>query len=141
MPELPEVETIRRGLAATVIGARIARVQVSEPRLRRRVDVRRLAGLAGRTIGGVDRRAKYLLIHVGDGLTWLVHLGMSGRFLLVPDAEPPGAHEHVRVWLGDGRALAFRDPRRFGWMRLGPLAELDELAALGPEPLSDEFGF
>jgi formamidopyrimidine-DNA glycosylase len=158
MPELPEVETIRRGLERRLRGARISRVEIREPRLRRVVDQDALRALVGRKIEGIARRAKYLLADVGGGLVWLMHLGMSGRLLLVPTDAPAGEHEHVRIEFDrpinrrdDARsrwsrtapveqptklALCYRDPRRFGWMRVARAEALDELAGLGPEPLN-----
>jgi formamidopyrimidine-DNA glycosylase len=135
MPELPEVETIRRGLERRLRGARITSVVVREPRLRRRVDETALTSLVGRRIGSLERRGKYLLADVGDGLVWLMHLGMSGRLLLLAPQAAVGEHEHVRVCFDVPKVLCYRDPRRFGWMRVAPLAELDEIAGLGPEPL------
>jgi formamidopyrimidine-DNA glycosylase len=157
MPELPEVETIRRGLDRRLRGARITRVEIREPRLRRVVDEEALRGLVGRRIGGIARRGKYLLADVGGGLVWLMHLGMSGRLLLLAADAPPGEHEHVRIDVDpptrrreDGGpdcsrtapterpaefALCYRDPRRFGWMRVARAEALDELDGLGPEPL------
>ncbi len=139
MPELPEVETIRRGLERRVRGARIGDVTVRETRLRAPVDATRLRRLRGRTIREVSRRAKYLLLDVGDDLVWLVHLGMSGRFLLIDANAPFETHEHIRVAIDGVGALAFRDPRRFGLMRLGRLEDFAELGGLGPEPLDDAF--
>lgn len=140
MPELPEVETIRRGLERSLRGARVVRVQVREPRLRRRLDAVALGALVGRRVEGVTRRAKYLLVDVGDGLVWLIHLGMSGRLVWLPPQSPAGPHEHVRVEFDPPGALCYRDPRRFGWMRLAPAEDLDEIAGLGPEPLDGELG-
>lgn len=139
MPELPEVETIRRSLDRGLRGARIRAVDVREPRLRRPIDVPALGRLVGRRVAGVGRRAKYLVFDVGGGLVWIHHLGMSGRLLLVPSAAERGEHEHVRVELDGGRALAYRDPRRFGLMRVGRIDELEELRDLGPEPLDAAF--
>src|SRR5262245_49607892 len=135
MPELPEVETIRKGLARGLCGARVTSVLIREPRLRRRVDEAALNSLVGRRIGTIERRAKYLLADVGDDRVWLMHLGMSGRLLLLPPQAAVGQHEHVRVSFDVGRVLCYRDPRRFGWMRVASRAELDEIADLGPEPL------
>jgi len=129
MPELPEVETIRGGLERGLRGARVTEVLIREPRLRRRVDQAALRSLVGRRIAAIERRAKYLLADVGDERVWLMHLGMSGRLLLLPRGAPVGEHEHV------GKVLCYRDPRRFGWMRVAPRKELDEIAGLGPEPL------
>ncbi|MGH7804877.1 MAG: bifunctional DNA-formamidopyrimidine glycosylase/DNA-(apurinic or apyrimidinic site) lyase [Candidatus Binatia bacterium] len=139
MPELPEVETIRRGLERRVRGARIGEVVIRETRLRSPVDEGALRSLEGRTIRDVSRRAKYLLLDVGDGLVWLLHLGMSGRFLLVDRRAPFELHEHVRVAVDGVGALAFRDPRRFGLMRVGRIEDFAELAGLGPEPLDERF--
>jgi formamidopyrimidine-DNA glycosylase len=140
LPELPEVETIRRGLERSLRGARIVRVEVREPRLRRRVDADALGALVGRRVEGVARRAKYLLVDVGDGLVWLIHLGMSGRLVWLPPPGPAAPHEHVRVEFEPPGALCYRDPRRFGWMRLARAEDLDEVAGLGPEPLDAELG-
>ena len=139
MPELPEVETIRRGLERRVRGARIGAVVIRETRLRAPIDVVALAGLEGRTIRAVSRRAKYLLLDVGDDLVWLVHLGMSGRFRVVDADAPLESHEHLRVTLPDVGALTLRDPRRFGLVRIGRLEDFTELHGLGPEPLDEEF--
>jgi len=140
MPELPEVETIRRGLDRRLRGARITRVDVSEPRLRRVVDDVALRALVGRRVERIERRAKYLLADVGDGLVWLMHLGMSGRLLLLPAGVAAGAHEHVRVEFEEAGVLCYRDPRRFGWMRVAPRGDLSELVGLGPEPLNGRLG-
>ena len=139
MPELPEVETIRRGLERNLVGAGIVAVEVREPRLRRVVDRDALGLLVGRRIHAVGRRAKYLLVDVGDDLVWLMHLGMSGRVLLVPGEAPAEEHEHVRVDFDRPLTLRYRDPRRFGWMRLARRDDLEEIAGLGPEPLDGRF--
>jgi formamidopyrimidine-DNA glycosylase len=135
MPELPEVETIRRGLERRLRGACITSIVIREPRLRRRVDERALNSLVGRRIAAIERRAKYLLADVGDGWVWLIHLGMSGRLLLLSPEAAPGDHEHVRVSFDVPSVLCYRDPRRFGWMRVARRGDLQELAGLGPEPL------
>ncbi|MGH7896646.1 MAG: bifunctional DNA-formamidopyrimidine glycosylase/DNA-(apurinic or apyrimidinic site) lyase [Candidatus Binatia bacterium] len=135
MPELPEVETIRRGLDARLRGLTIRGVEVREPRLRRTIDVAALSALSGRRVEAVARRAKYLLVDVGGGWVWLIHLGMSGRLLVLPEGTPAAAHEHVRVDLEGELVLCYRDPRRFGLMRVGRLEEFAELRGLGPEPL------
>ena len=140
MPELPEVETIRRGLDRRLRGARIGRVEVYESRLRRPLDAAGIAVLHGRRIEHVGRRGKYLLFDVGDGLCWLVHLGMSGRLVLGPPGRPRVPHEHVRVSFDPPAALVYADPRRFGLMRVGQTGDLEELGFLGPEPLGEEFG-
>ncbi|MFO1310421.1 MAG: DNA-formamidopyrimidine glycosylase family protein, partial [Burkholderiales bacterium] len=136
MPELPEVETVCRTIAPHVVGRRVLSVDVRERRLRRPIADDFARRLAGRTIGGVARRAKYVLLDVGDGLNWVVHLGMSGRFCVGdPPADLP--HVHVLVELEGGVRLYFRDPRRFGLMMLS--AGEADLGVLGVEPLGGEF--
>ena len=135
MPELPEVEVTRRGIAPQVAGRRISAVAVREPRLRWRVP-EAVRGLAGRTVRSVGRRAKYLLLDCGDGHL-IVHLGMSGSLRVLPLDATPGKHDHFDLVLGD-RMLRLRDPRRFGAV-LWTTAGLDThplLRHLGVEPLS-----
>jgi len=139
MPELPEVETTRRGIAPHLLGQTVERVVVRDRRLRwpipEDLDVR----LSGQRIEAVERRAKYLLIRVQSG-TLIAHLGMSGSLRLVPAELPAAKHEHVDILLGSGQALRYTDPRRFGallWSEL-PL-EHPLLASLGPEPLDEGF--
>lgn len=139
MPELPEVETLRRGLATALVGRRVAAVRVYERRLRRRVAPSFEAALLGRRISAVRRRAKYLLLELDDGTVWLVHFGMSGTLVVLPRATPRRVHTHVVIALDDGRVLHFHDPRRFGLMRVGTTADLCELQVLGVEPLDAEF--
>ncbi|MEB2284792.1 MAG: DNA-formamidopyrimidine glycosylase [Polyangiaceae bacterium UTPRO1] len=139
MPELPEVETVRRGLADAVAGRRITVVEVHERRLRRPLARDFAARLAGRRIEGVRRRAKYLLLDLDDGASWLVHLGMTGTMVVRPADEPRRVHTHVVVQLDDGRTLRFHDPRRFGSMQIGAADALAPLATLGPEPLTAGF--
>jgi formamidopyrimidine-DNA glycosylase len=139
MPELPEVETVRRGLAAAISGRQIRAVDVHERRLRRPLARDFAARLVGRRIERVRRRAKYLLLDLDDGASWLVHLGMTGTLVVVPAAEPLRIHTHVVAALDDGRTLRFHDPRRFGLMRVAPAERLAELASLGPEPLAADF--
>jgi len=141
MPELPEVEVLRRSLQPGVVGATIEAVRVHNPNLREAVDRRRLATCRGRQILAVRRRAKYLLLDLSGDQTVVVHLGMSGRFTLTPAAEPAAAHEHVVIGLDGARSLRFRDPRRFGLILLRPTATLAEdshLAHLGLEPLGED---
>lgn len=139
MPELPEVETTRRGIAPHLIGQRVSRVIVRERRLRwpipEDLDVR----LSGQRIEAVERRAKYLLIKAETG-TLISHLGMSGNLRLVEAGLPAAKHEHVDIELESGLSLRYTDPRRFGallWSEL-PL-EHELLARLGPEPLTELF--
>lgn len=140
MPELPEVETTRRGIEPFVLGRRVVRLLVRNPRLRWRVPAVLGRELAGETIRAVSRRAKYLLIVTGAG-TVILHLGMSGSLRVVPATDPPGKFDHVDIVLDDGRCLRLRDPRRFGavlWTRAAPLSH-KLLAHLGPEPFDAAF--
>jgi formamidopyrimidine-DNA glycosylase len=146
MPELPEVESLRRLLMQSAQGRMIVSAHISEPRLRRLVagDFDRM--VAGRTIGEVRRRAKYLLIGLSGGMTLLVHLGMSGslthRGQGFCDNEFDPAHDHLRFELDDGTALVYNDPRRFGLLKLVPSTQVEaeeELRELGPEPLERDF--
>ena len=135
MPELPEVEVTRRGIAPRITGRRISSVSVREARLRWPVPaaVRRLAG---RTVRSVERRAKYLLLDCGGGHL-ILHLGMSGSLRVLPSGTAPEKHDHVDLVLGD-RMLRLRDPRRFGavlWTTADPGAH-PLLRGLGLEPLS-----
>jgi formamidopyrimidine-DNA glycosylase len=146
MPELPEVESLRRLLLCSVRGRRIIAARTNEPRLRRLVAGDFDRTIAGRTIDDVRRRAKYLLIELSGGMTLLVHLGMSGSLthrgdgFRDDDFDP--AHDHLRFQLDDGTALVYNDPRRFGLMKLVASAHVDttqEIRGLGPEPLEPEF--
>lgn len=139
MPELPEVETLRRGLAAALAGRRVTGVTVHERRLRRPLARTFEAALVGRRIEAVRRRAKYLLLDLDDGKVWLVHFGMTGTLVVHPTAVARRTHTHVVVTLDDGRTVHFDDPRRFGLMSVGAADALPELAALGVEPLEAEF--
>ncbi len=140
MPELPEVETTRRGIEPHVVGRRVAGVAVRESRLRWPVPADLQTALAGETVRWVTRRAKYLLLELTGG-TLLIHLGMSGSLLVLKQASTPGRHDHVDIEWDDGSILRYSDPRRFGslhWIRVGdPIHRL--LANLGPEPLSPGF--
>ncbi len=137
MPELPEVETIRRSLWPRIAGARIQRVIVRERRLRRPIAADFEARLKGRRIAGIERRGKYLLFQLDDRHVLLVHLGMSGHLALKPAGVRDGPHEHVRLTLDRHRALVFHDPRRFGLMRVGRIDELIELHSVGRDPLAE----
>ncbi|HHI76763.1 MAG TPA: bifunctional DNA-formamidopyrimidine glycosylase/DNA-(apurinic or apyrimidinic site) lyase [Gammaproteobacteria bacterium] len=137
MPELPEVETTRRGIAPLLTGQTVERVVVRQPRLR--WPVPDLEHLTGRRLEAVDRRAKYLLLRFPHG-TLLMHLGMSGSLRVLPPDSPPQAHDHFELHLG-GRCLRLRDPRRFGavlWTDRPP-EDHPLLRDLGPEPLSEAF--
>ena len=140
MPELPEVETTRRGLARYVRGRRIAALRVYQPRLRWPVPRNLPRQLAGQRILRAGRRAKYLLLRLESG-TLLVHLGMSGNLRALPAGTPRLAHDHFDLVLDSGVALRFNDPRRFGsllYTRGDPRAH-PLLAHLGPEPFSRAF--
>jgi formamidopyrimidine-DNA glycosylase len=143
MPELPEVETVRRGLAPVLVGRRLVEVSQRRPDLRFPLPARFAERLRGQRIEGIDRRGKYLLIRLAAGVVWLAHLGMSGRFCIESDDGPaPGAHDHLVVRTEDGVRVRFHDPRRFGYMDLTPADLLDahpHLAGLGPDPLGPEF--
>jgi formamidopyrimidine-DNA glycosylase len=135
VPELPEVEVTRRGIAPHLAGRRISGVAVREPRLRWPVP-QAVRKLAGRTVRGIRRRGKYLLIDCGDGHL-IVHLGMSGSLRVLPSGTPAQKHDHFDLVLGD-RLLRLRDPRRFGAV-LWTARDVDAhplLAHLGLEPLS-----
>ncbi len=141
MPELPEVETTRRGIAPHLSGARLTDVIVREPRLRWRVADDLPASAVGRPIEGVGRRAKYVLIHLNDDHHLLLHLGMSGSVRVTQPTAGLLAHDHVLITLDSGAQLRFNDPRRFGSLHLvhGAPETHPLLAGLGPEPLSAEF--
>lgn len=143
MPELPEVEIVRRGLRTVLEGRRIEHVVVRRTDLRFPLPPGLAADLCGRTVSAVDRRAKFLLIRTDGGPVLIAHLGMSGRFHAYTEAVPePQAHDHVDLITGAGATVRFRDPRRFGFMDLCAPANLERhpmLARLGPEPLDDAF--
>ena len=141
MPELPEVEVLRRSLEPRLTGARIARVEVRSPALREPLDRRALRRLEGYAVTGLRRRAKYLLVDVEGGRTLVIHLGMSGRFTLTPAQAPVAPHEHLAFHLGSGERLRLVDPRRFGVAFVGRTASLDSdshFVHLGVEPLGEE---
>ena len=136
MPELPEVETIRRSLLPHVVGARVTGVSVRERRLRTPIAPDFERRLRGRRIDALERRGKYLLFQLDDGETLLVHLGMSGSLELKPTQTPLAAHDHVALVLDAARRLIYNDPRRFGLMRIGRSADLAELGNVGRDPLT-----
>jgi formamidopyrimidine-DNA glycosylase len=158
MPELPEVETVRRGLAPILVGARIFRVELRRPDLRFPFPPDFVKNLQGRRITGLHRRAKYLVAPLDDGAALIAHLGMSGAFRIEasdseaePQPEPLGvfalprsknpAHDHVILHV-EGARVIYNDPRRFGFMTLAREAGLEAhpfFAELGVEPLSNEF--
>ncbi len=140
MPELPEVETTRRGIAPALIGAVPQQVMVRQPKLRWPVPTEALQAWCGAPIEAVGRRGKWLILSSRHGHV-LIHLGMSGSLRLLRDASIPGRHDHVDLVLADGGVLRYNDPRRFGaWLFTAqePLHHV-YLASLGPEPLSEAF--
>ncbi len=140
MPELPEVETTRRGIAPHLIGRRLLGAVVRERRLRWPVPRDLDARVRGRRVAAVRRRGKYLLIDLEGGGALLLHLGMSGSLRLVPCDRPPGKHDHVDLRLEGGRCLRLTDPRRFGTLLWTPDPDRHPLLReLGPEPFSAEF--
>ncbi|MBA3517781.1 MAG: bifunctional DNA-formamidopyrimidine glycosylase/DNA-(apurinic or apyrimidinic site) lyase, partial [Rhizobiales bacterium] len=153
MPELPEVETVRRGLAPVLEGAVIAGAELRRPDLRFPFSDRFAERLAGRRVEALRRRAKYLLAELDDGAVLLMHLGMSGSFRVEAGSPvgadalyyPPGkdaAHDHVVLHLGSGESIVYNDPRRFGFMLLIAPEHLDAhplLSELGLEPTGNEF--
>jgi len=139
MPELPEVETTRRGIAPHLIGRRIEALKIRQPHLRWPIPSALRRKLPGQRVDAVERRAKYLLVHTAAGSA-LLHLGMSGSLRVLPGTTPAGKHDHVDWLLDSGKLLRFTDPRRFGsqlWQAPGTLHPL--LARLGPEPLDSSF--
>jgi formamidopyrimidine-DNA glycosylase len=140
VPELPEVETTRRGLLDAMTARQIASVRVHDRRLRWPIQQDLESRLEGARVERLERRAKYLLV-VTDRGTLIVHLGMSGSLRVAPAELPLRLHDHLELRLDDGRSVRFNDPRRFGSVHLvdgNPLAH-PLLAELGPEPLSDAF--
>lgn len=139
MPELPEVETTRRGIAAHLEGQRIRAAIVRQPQLRWPVPARLHSRLRGRRVAAVDRRGKYLLLRL-DRECLIVHLGMSGALRLLTDKREVGRHDHWDLVFDRGVVLRFTDPRRFGSLHLTEHPESHPLlSSLGPEPLGDEF--
>src|SRR4030081_2807650 len=154
MPELPEVETVRRGLQPVMEGSKIVKAEARRKDLRFPFQKDFVARLTGQTVTVLGRRAKYLLADLGSGDVLLMHLGMSGSFRVVKDEGdiPPGkfhhpraedrAHDHVVFHMSSGAAVVFNDPRRFGYMKIiarGALEDEPLLKGLGPEPLGNEF--
>ena len=154
MPELPEVETVRRGLQPAMEGAKIVKADVRRKDLRFPFQKDFVARLEGQTVTGLGRRAKYLMADLSSGDVLLMHLGMSGSFRVVNDdhGHTPGqfhhprtedrAHDHVVFHMSSGAAIVFNDPRRFGYMKVIGRRAIEEeplLRDLGPEPLGNEF--
>jgi formamidopyrimidine-DNA glycosylase len=151
MPELPEVETVRKGLAPAMEGASIKKVEVRDRRLRWPIVKDFEKRITGTTVEGLGRRAKYLLADLSSGDVLIMHLGMSGSFRVGKDAKPgvyyherskSTTHDHVVFHMSNGESVTFNDPRRFGSMKLVARAKLEQeplLRNLGPEPLGNEF--
>jgi formamidopyrimidine-DNA glycosylase len=154
MPELPEVETVRRGLQPAMEGAKIVKAEVRRKDLRFAFQKDFVTRLEGQTVTGLGRRAKYLMADLSSGDVLLMHLGMSGSFRVVNDdhGHTPGqfhhprtedrAHDHVVFHMSSGAAIVFNDPRRFGYMKVIGRRAIEEeplLRDLGPEPLGNEF--
>jgi len=143
MPELPEVETIRRGLERALIGQTIRRVKIREARLRQPVNVSKLKKwINGQQVRSLRRRAKYLLCEMENRAHLVLHLGMSGRLLYCEKKLPLQKHDHIQFVFDNGRELRFCDPRRFGMVDAVPPGKLQSYSHfqnLGPEPLSPEF--
>ena len=136
MPELPEIETIVRGLGPRITGRRVASVDVRERRLRAPVAPTFAAQLRGRRIEAVGRHGKYMLSTLDDGRVWLVHLGMSGQLTIAPGAQPLRPHDHIVVVLDDGGTLTYNDPRRFGCMAVLDVAAVAKTTGPGIDGLS-----
>lgn len=153
MPELPEVETVRRGLEPVMVGRRILRAEVRRPDLRWPLPERMAERLGGARVRALGRRSKYLLADLDTGETLLVHLGMSGRMTIsLPEGAermpgvfalghpPVGKHDHVVLHMEGGARITYNDARRFGAMDLFPTGQTHPLlAGLGPEPLGNSF--
>jgi len=139
MPELPEVETSRRGIAPHVVGQRIEDIVIRQRRLRWPISTDVDGLLPGKTVTSVDRRAKYLLLNTTGGAA-IIHLGQSGSVYIVDRDTPAGVHDHFDIRLGSGKSLRFHDPRRFGSLHYShDPAQHRLLKNLGPEPLSAAF--
>lgn len=150
MPELPEVETVRRGLLPAMEGAVIVDAEIRRPDLRWPFPEKMADRLTGQRVTALRRRSKYILVDLDSGETLIIHLGMSGRMLISGDPlsqfhrdhPAPEKHDHVILAMSNGTRVIFNDARRFGAMDLTPTASLMDhwlLAKLGPEPLSNEF--
>lgn len=150
MPELPEVETVRRGLAPVLVGRTLSSVVIGRPDLRFPIPQGLAESLTGLTVISIDRRAKYLIWKMTRRASLIVHLGMTGRFTVdggrvgdyVNDKGLNPKHDHIRFELDDGGVVTFNDPRRFGFVDFladGPAEAYSGFHGMGPEPLSEDF--
>ena len=152
MPELPEVETVRKGLEQAMLGHSVEEISVRVPALRWPLPERMKECLRGKRVDALRRLGKYLLLDLSGGITLIAHLGMSGRFAVYPESSRRegehsetiggGKHDHVVIRMSDGTMIVYSDPRRFGMMDLVGTEEASShrlLAGLGPEPLRNEF--
>jgi formamidopyrimidine-DNA glycosylase len=142
MPELPEVETVCRGLAKPLVGARITHAEAHRKDLRAPLPIDLGTRIAGCKIIKIERRAKYILIALDNNQTLLFHLGMSGRMVVTHDDVPLQKHDHISLAFDNGLHVRFNDPRRFGYCDLAPTPKIGDhklLRDLGIEPLSDDF--
>jgi formamidopyrimidine-DNA glycosylase len=142
MPELPEVETICRGLRQEVLGSSFTVCEVNRSGLRVPFPINLEQSLVGKKILEIARRAKYILVHLSGGMSLIIHLGMSGKILIENDKRPCTKHDHLVLHLDNGKVITLNDPRRFGLVELiSTKAILNHqlFATLGPEPLGDEF--
>lgn len=143
MPELPEVETVCRGLEAPLVGQRLAKVTQRRADLRWPLPENFAGRLEGRKVVRLYRRAKFILAELDDGWVWMTHLGMSGRMYIHQETEPnPGKHDHILIRTDGGHTVVYQDHRRFGMMDLVPADDLDDhrlLRDIGPEPLGNNF--
>ena len=139
MPELPEVETTKRGLKPLIVNRRILSAHIYKKKLRWEIPFHLIETLKNKAINNISRRAKYLLIELSDGQL-VIHLGMSGSMSVVPSSEPLMKHQHFELKLDNLTSIRFHDPRRFGsilWQDND--SQLKLLSSLGPEPLSYDF--
>lgn len=140
MPELPEVETTRKGIAPYVVDETVVNVIIREKQLRWPIPTRLKHSLKDQQIKKLQRRAKYLIFYTDNGCM-LLHLGMSGSLRIIADNQPPGRHDHVDIVFGSGNILRFHDPRKFGsihWTKKDPMQH-KLICRLGPEPLVNTF--
>ena len=138
MPELPEVETIRRGLAPALVGRRVVQVEVRDARLRTLVSADFGARLTGRRVEALDRHGKFLLARLDDDVVWLLHLGMSGQLTLSGAAPVSRLHDHIVVRFEGERVLTYNDPRRFGRVALIHAAQIEAEAGGGIDALAPD---